>query len=433
MKKKLVVLNTTIMLGLGAFAIPSVDAASLNSQKAQIKKQRQDVQSSLSKADQQLTALLEERAVLDAQVKRVLQAISDNNNLIGKTQKDIVTTKAEVEQLKADIAVIQERIDKRNEILKERAIAYQENGNSKIGYVEVLLGSTSFGDFIERVGAVTKIVEADQDIIAQHDADKKEVEEKKTSVENKLSDLESMKVELEGMRAQMEEQKQQNDQLVNELNVKEKEVAALKASLKIQDSTLASKEAEIQAKLAAASYNYTPPTKAPVKTNTNFVSNNTNTNTNVPSKEVSAPEATENEQENNDAPVVKGDVNTVIKAGYKYFGNSVYVFGGGRTASDIANGRFDCSGFVSWAYSQAGVKLPAYTESLKGVGRQVSSSDMRPGDLVFFDTYKKDGHVGIYIGGGKFIGSQSSTGVAIANMSSGYWQSKFNGRVIRIF
>lgn len=430
MKKKLVVLNTTIMLGLGAFAIPSVDAASLNSQKAQIQKQRQDVQSSLSKADQQLTAVLEERAILNAQVKRVLQAIADNNNLINKTQNDIVSTKAEVEKLKAEIAVIQKRIDKRNEILKERAIAYQENGNSKIGYVEVLLGSTSFGDFIERVGAVTKIVEADQDIIAQHDADKKEVEEKKTSVETKLSDLESMKVELEGMRAQMEEQKQQNDGLVNELNAKEKEVAALKASLKIQDSTLASKEAEIQAKLAAASYNYTPKQKAPVKTNTNFASN---TSSNQPAKEVSAPEATEKEPVNNDAPAVEGDVNTVIKAGYKYFGNSVYVFGGGRTSSDIANGRFDCSGFVSWAYSQAGVKLPAYTESLKGVGRQVSSSDMRPGDLVFFDTYKRDGHVGIYIGGGKFIGSQSSTGVAIANMSSGYWKNNFNGRVIRVF
>ncbi len=50
---------------------------------------------------------------------------------------------------------------------------------------------------------------------------------------------------------------------------------------------------------------------------------------------------------------------------------------------------------------------------------------MRPGDMVFFNTYKTDGHVGIYLGGGKFIGSQSSTGVAVANMSSGYWADTF--------
>ncbi|MEH7124940.1 NlpC/P60 family protein [Bacillus sp. JJ1773] len=430
MKKKLVVLNTTLMLGLGAIAIPSVDAASLNSQKAEIQKQRSDVQSSLSKAEQELTAVLEERAILNAQIKRVIQAITDNNNLINKTEKDIISTKEQVEQLKTEIAEIQERIDKRNNILKERAVSYQENGNSKIGYVEVLLGSTSFGDFIERVGAVTKIVQADQDIIAQHDADKKAVEEKKSDVEKKLSDLQNMKVELEGMQAQMEEQKQQNAQLEKELQAKENEVAAIQANLKIQDSVLASKQAEIQAKLEASKYTTAKP-KAP-QYNLNLASGS-----NDDAKEASAnvaPSAPVKEAPaaKNEAPAAKGDVNTVIKAGYKYLGNSVYVFGGGRSASDIANGRFDCSGFVSWAYSQVGVKLPAYTESLKSVGKQVSSSQMRPGDLVFFDTYKKDGHVGIYVGGGKFIGSQSSTGVAIANMSSGYWKSKFNGRVIRI-
>ena len=58
---------------------------------------------------------------------------------------------------------------------------------------------------------------------------------------------------------------------------------------------------------------------------------------------------------------------------------------------------------------------------------------MKPGDLVFFDTYKIDGHVGIYIGNGQFIGSQTSTGVAIVRMTSGYWADVFNGRVRRIW
>ena len=59
-------------------------------------------------------------------------------------------------------------------------------------------------------------------------------------------------------------------------------------------------------------------------------------------------------------------------------------------------------------------------------------SEAQPGDLVFFDTYKIDGHVGIYLGGGKFIGSQSSTGIAIADLTSGFYKKKFNGRVMRI-
>jgi len=421
MKKKLVILNTTFMLGLSsAFAIPSVKADTLHSQNAQIQQQRAALSTNLSKAEKELNAILEEQARLNEQISRVNQAITDNNNMIVKTEKDIVSTKAEVEQLKKEIAVIQERIDKRTEILKGRAVSYQENGNSPIGFVEVLLGATDFGDFIERVGAVTKIVEADQDILTQHDQDKKLLEEKQSSVQNKLAELEGMKTELLGMKAQMEEQKQQTVQLKNELNAKQEKVASLKANLKMQDSTLASKQAEIQNRIEASR----KAQAAAVKSSSS--SKQVSTSSRAAISQSSSPAI------NMATPAASGDINTVLKAGNKYIGNSVYVFGAGRSSYDVANGRFDCSGFVSWAFSQAGVSLPAYTGALTGVGTQVSASSMRPGDLVFFDTYKRDGHVGIYLGGGKFIGSQSSTGVAVANMSSGYWKSKFNGRVIRV-
>src|SRR5699024_5577327 len=58
------------------------------------------------------------------------------------------------------------------------------------------------------------------------------------------------------------------------------------------------------------------------------------------------------------APKPSGNIHTVRNAGNKYIGNSSYEWGGGRTASDIANGRFDCSGFVSWAFSEAGISVP---------------------------------------------------------------------------
>nr|WP_246593651.1 C40 family peptidase [Evansella tamaricis] len=127
-----------------------------------------------------------------------------------------------------------------------------------------------------------------------------------------------------------------------------------------------------------------------------------------------------------------GNVGTVINAGNRYIGNSVYVFGGGRNAYDIANGRFDCSAFTRWAFSQAGITLGYNTDAQARQGRQVPASEMRPGDLVFFDTYKRNGHVGIYIGNGQFIGSQSSTGVAIASMNNSYYKRTFKGHVRRI-
>lgn len=103
-----------------------------------------------------------------------------------------------------------------------------------------------------------------------------------------------------------------------------------------------------------------------------------------------------------------------------------YVWGGKNP------GGFDCSGFVSWAYGQAGKSIPSSTGALSGTGTKVPYSSAKAGDLVFFTNPNGSAHVGIYLGGGQFLGAQSSTGVAIASMSSGYWKDAFNGQVRRV-
>ncbi|MFC5714389.1 lysozyme family protein [Thalassorhabdus alkalitolerans] len=135
-------------------------------------------------------------------------------------------------------------------------------------------------------------------------------------------------------------------------------------------------------------------------------------------------------------PVDAGEVEEVIEVGMQWINNSEYVFGGGRTRSEQEQGLFDCSSFVHWAYEQVGVELgnlgSVTTDTLKHKGERVSYEEAQPGDLVFFDTYKVDGHVGIFLGDGKYIGAQSSTGVAIESMEEGYWEKTFNGRVQRL-
>ncbi|PLR80929.1 peptidase [Bacillus canaveralius] len=400
MKKRLLVLNTTVMIGLGStFAIPNANAESINS----LQNQRTEIKASISQAEQALAAAQVEIANLNEQIKRIDQAIEDNNHMIVKTEADIIAAQAEIQKLEEEIAILQERIAKRNEVLKDRALSFQESGGN-VGYIEVLLGSSSFSDFVDRVDAVSKIVEADQTLLEQHDLDKKDLETKQGTVQTKLTDLNNQKIELEGMKAQILEQKQENDRLKAEVEQKEKDNAATLADLQSQDSQIASRITAIQQAIeqeqrAAA---------AAVQKNAVAAS--------FPASERKA----------------SGSINDVITAGYKYIGNSAYRFGGGRNASDIANGYFDCSGFVHWAFAQAGIRVGASTDQLKNAGTQIPTSQMQPGDLVFFNTYKTDGHVGIYIGGGKFIGSQDSTGVAIADMSSGYWQGHFNGRVVRV-
>lgn len=75
---------------------------------------------------------------------------------------------------------------------------------------------------------------------------------------------------------------------------------------------------------------------------------------------------------------------------------------------------FDCSGFVQFVFGMNGYRLPRDADMQYAVGTPVGSrADLRPGDLVFFSTYKEGpSHIGIYIGGSRYIHSGSS-GVAV--------------------
>jgi cell wall-associated NlpC family hydrolase len=78
---------------------------------------------------------------------------------------------------------------------------------------------------------------------------------------------------------------------------------------------------------------------------------------------------------------------------------------------------YDCSGLTMAAYRSVGVYLPHQSGAQYGYGRHVSSSELRPGDLVFY--YSPIHHVGIYIGGGRIVhAANPSAGVRIDSLYS---------------
>ena len=79
---------------------------------------------------------------------------------------------------------------------------------------------------------------------------------------------------------------------------------------------------------------------------------------------------------------------------------------------------FDCSGFTRFVYAHFGIALPHYSVAQFGLGRHVARTGLRPGDLVFFDGL---GHVGLYIGGGRFIHApHTGTRVSIDSLAGSY-------------
>ena len=86
---------------------------------------------------------------------------------------------------------------------------------------------------------------------------------------------------------------------------------------------------------------------------------------------------------------------------------------------------FDCSGLVVYSYAAMGVSLPHSSYALWNEGVYVSRDQLEPGDLVFFDGL---GHVGIYIGGGQFIHApHTGTVVQIGNLNDGWYAATYVG------
>ena|GEM_PF-2651410 len=115
----------------------------------------------------------------------------------------------------------------------------------------------------------------------------------------------------------------------------------------------------------------------------------------------------------------------IVAFGAKYLGTP-YHYGG------ASPGGFDCSGFVSYCYSQFGYHLPRTAAGMAGVGTVVSKEELLCGDLVLFQgTAGSYGisHVGIYIGSGQFIHSSSSAGrgVVYSSVYDSYYSAHYYG------
>lgn len=126
---------------------------------------------------------------------------------------------------------------------------------------------------------------------------------------------------------------------------------------------------------------------------------------------------------------VKSDLNTAITMTELMYGQGVsdvrvdlcqyakqflgnpYVWGG----TSLTNGA-DCSGFVLSVFAKYGVSLPHSSRAQANMGTSISSSELAPGDLVFYAKGGTINHVAIYIGGGQVIHASSpKTGIKISN------------------
>lgn len=153
--------------------------------------------------------------------------------------------------------------------------------------------------------------------------------------------------------------------------------------------------------------------KLDVAQNNNLSNNDIANNTNISSAVSTTSESTASTKMNDAMKLLEAQI------------GKKYVWG--------ANGpdSFDCSGLTRYIYKNAlGKDIPRVSYEQSKTGQAIDKENLKPGDLVFFDTMGKGrvSHVGIYVGNDEFIhASNARDGVKKSNLSSSYYQKTYRG------
>jgi len=340
-------------------------------------------------AEETSQQMIEKKAEIDAQIKKLQEELTKLQQEIDAKVKVFKQVQADIKEVDASIAETQKRIEQRSKILSERMAAYQAQDNTVGVYLNVVLEAKSFADLMDRVVAVKTLMDADQELVDQQEADKASLEQQKATLDEKQKELQKQFQELQQKESEMEVKKAEN----------EAKSLALKAEIatKQEEERLEAerKAAEEEAARLRALQAATP-----------------------------VIQATQNNGGGEPQKIIVGSGAGTVSSGdaistAKQFLGRPYVWGGSNPSTG-----FDCSGLVQWSYKQAGVSLPRTASQQYLATQRISAGEARVGDLVFFSYGSGVAHVGIYLGNNTMIDAQNN-GVVIESLD--WWNQYLVG------
>lgn len=173
----------------------------LEGSEADQKRKRDELQKEMAELERQ-------RELEEDELRKVVAEISINVERKVEKEEEISGTEDEFKITTDELKEVEERVAEREELLQTRLLAmYESGGNSS--YLEVLLGSSSFADFFQRLEFLNYIAQQDRGILEEHERDKALVEEKKDDLENLLVKLDTQLGELEQIEERLREQERQ--------------------------------------------------------------------------------------------------------------------------------------------------------------------------------------------------------------------------------
>lgn len=210
MTKKIVssILIFILLIGFGANVF-----ASLQSEK-------NDLQNKIDDAKEQKTKVKLEISKSLQDIEDLNDSIDDNQDKLDDLNNDLKNLSEEINQLKSELEEAEKQYDAQENLLKDRISAQYEAGD--ITYLDVLLNSKGFSDFLSNYFLVSEVLENDSELLTSIENKKTKIEKDKQSLEDKQKDLKTKKAEQEKIQVLLNNQKVQKQNKVSALSDEEK-------------------------------------------------------------------------------------------------------------------------------------------------------------------------------------------------------------------
>ncbi len=351
------------------------------------KEQLKDAEKQVSEAKEAQEGVGEEIEEMDAELVSLITDINLIEEAITQKEEEIAAT-----QVDYDAAVAEK--DEQYAAMKIRIQFMYEKGDSS--YLNMFFGAANMGDMVNKAKYVEDLYNYDRRLLAEYEATVQRVQELWDTLEEDKSELETSRTELKEGQAYMEEmlakKRTEYDNYGVMLTKAKQEAATYTARIKQETAQIRKLEEEERKRREEEERKRKEEEERRRKEQEEQEGDS---DSDTPSKQ--------------EAPKPSGGGGgkgqQIADYACKFIGNP-YVAGG----TSLTNGA-DCSGFVMSVYKNFGISLPRSSYAQSSVGRGVSYSEAKPGDVIYYG-----GHVGIYIGNGQIVhASTQRTGIKITS------------------
>ena len=431
LRRGMTFLSACLILALGTVNAKAETLQEIRNKKQEAENKKQEAEGQLKNINEDIETISEEQEALEAELEELDAQLVDLLLSVSILESDIKDKEAEIETTKEELEAAKEKVAEQQAAMARRIKFMYERGGET--YLEILLESKSMAEAVNKTEYSEKLYKYDRLLLEQYRLARQEVEEKEKKLETELSELEEIKEDLNEQKEELDaliaEKQETAEDFAQQLSKAKDRAAQYKSVISQQSEDLkklnqaeaakiaeearkkAEEEARRKAEEAARKKAEEEARKKAEEEKKKETGEETEEETIPVEKDDEEEAPKEPEKPKVDVNVPGSGTGTDIANYALQFVGCPYVPGG----TSLSNG-CDCSGFTQGVYSHFGIGIPRSSYSQSAGGTEVSYSDAKPGDIIYYG-----GHVGIYIGNNQIVhASTQATGIKI---SSAFYRS----------